>query len=107
MDGHLRILQERIEAASIGSGRHVENASSAVAHKYAERTGDKIIHREEENLHACKNYSDVRHQLRMLSPVRKEGRKHIDRKQKTPKEQRAFLARPERGKFVIRRERTI
>jgi hypothetical protein len=43
----------------------------------------------------------------MFPSVRKESGTYINRKQETPEEQRAFLARPERGKFVVRGESAV
>src|ERR1700720_255508 len=82
----------------------MQNASSAVSSNHLKWTGDKIIHRQKENLNARKNHSHVRHELRMLSPVREQGGENIYGKQEAPEKQRAFLARPERGKFVVGRK---
>src|SRR5258708_23812021 len=79
----------------------MQNSTSAGGGKNSERAGDKIIQGQEKNLNARQDHSDVRHQFRMLSAVGKEDRKHINRKQKAPEEQRTFLARPKRRKFVI------
>src|SRR4029077_7298754 len=101
MYGHLGILQQRIEAASIGTCRQMQNPSSTGGRKHSERTGDKIVHSQEKNLNARQDHADVRHQFRVLPAVGKQDRKHINRKQETPEEQRTFLARPKRRKFVI------
>ena len=107
MDRHFRILQQRIEAASIGTRRQVQDSSGAVSRHHLKRAGDKIIHRQKENLYARQNHSHIRHQLRVFSPVRKKRREHINGKQETPEQQRTFLARPERGKFIVGRESPV
>jgi hypothetical protein len=51
------------------------------------------------SLHSGKNNAHVGHQFTILIAIGQQYRDDIDRQEKTPEQQRAFLARPQSGYF--------
>ena len=100
MDDHLGILEERVEAATIGEGSDLKQSAGAGSGERLERAGDEIVKRKKEKLDAGENHADVGHQLGMLAAIDEERGKRVAREQEAPEEQRAFLAGPKGGEFV-------
>ena len=100
MNNHFRILQERVEAVAIHAGKRLKHAAGVHRGESLERTLDKVVQREEEGLDAGENHANVRHELAIFVAVGDKNRDDVDGEQEAPEEQRAFLARPERGNFI-------
>ena len=69
MDRHLRVLQQGIQSAAVGPRDVIHHPVCSRRRQRFERAGNKVIQREEENLHAGHYYADVGHQLAILVPV--------------------------------------
>src|SRR6267378_1431222 len=91
MNHHLRILQEWIQSVAVGASENLKRPIRSGGRQHLERAGHKIIQREEKNLHAGEHYADVRHQLPIFVAVNQQGGKNVNRQQKAPEKQRAFL----------------
>ena len=102
MNHHLRILQERIQAVSVGPREVAQNSVRSRHGESFEWALQTIVQRQEADLHAGHHYADVRHQLAIFVAVSDQNGQHIDGQQEAPKEQRAFHARPQRRNFIKR-----
>src|ERR1700721_4610458 len=107
MDHHFRILQQRSQAVAIRAGDEIHCAMSARDGQCLEWAGDEVIERQKENLHASENHTYVRHQFAIFISVGDQYRKNVNRKQKAPEKQRAFLASPQSSNFIKRGEGAI
>ena len=90
VDHHLGILQKRIQSAAIGAERPFEQA---------EGIGGKVDQREKENLHSGENDRGVGEEAGIGFVAQTEN-EAVSGEQQRPEQQRAFLAGPERRKFV-------
>ena len=97
MDHHLRILQQRIEPVAVrrNGARH-----------QGKGVGGKVHQQQEENLNRRNNDGSVRHQAG-VHLVAKTQNQPVAGQQPAPEQQGAFLARPERGEFVLHGEIAI
>ena len=82
MDDHLGILQQRIEAVTVGGDLSADQA---------ERVGGEVDQQQEEHLHRSDDGRSVRRQLR-IDFVAQPQHQRVARQQPGPEQQRAFLS---------------
>ena len=97
MDHHLGILQQRVEAGAVGG---------QFARHERERMRGEIQQQKEENLHRGNNGGGVGKKPG-ISFVPQPQNQSVGRQQQRPEQQRTFLARPESGELVRRRQIAI
>jgi hypothetical protein len=100
VNDHFRILQQRIEAVAVHAGERLKHAAGVDRGKRLERALNEIVQDKKKRLDAGEHNPYIRHQLAIFVAIGNQHRKHVNRKQEAPEEQRTFLAGPERGDFI-------